>query len=152
MARLATHKMETEDDFDATRFLDRALIRLCQRFAEYRRDDPMSFALSPSLSFYPQFMFNLRRSPFVQVRVRGVRRGGLGRGGEAVCVEGGGVEVLVMRVLGGGRRRRRDRVLRGCTRSNTQSNNAHNQNQPKHLTNNKLTQTTPNQTPQPKTL
>lgn len=31
MARLSTHKMETEEDFDATRFLDRALIRLCQR-------------------------------------------------------------------------------------------------------------------------
>ena len=27
----------------------------------------MSFALHPNLSFYPQFMFNLRRSPFVQV-------------------------------------------------------------------------------------
>jgi protein transport protein SEC23 len=67
MARLATHKMETEDDFDATRFLDRALIRLCQRFADYRKDDPASFALGPTMSFYPQFMFNLRRSPFVQV-------------------------------------------------------------------------------------
>lgn len=31
MARLATYKMETEDDFDPTRFLDRSLIRLCQR-------------------------------------------------------------------------------------------------------------------------
>jgi hypothetical protein len=27
----ATYKMETEEDFDATRFLDRSLIRLCQR-------------------------------------------------------------------------------------------------------------------------
>lgn len=32
MARLATFKMETEDDFDPTRFLDRSLIRLCQRW------------------------------------------------------------------------------------------------------------------------
>jgi protein transport protein SEC23 len=32
MARLATFKMETEEDFDATRFLDRSLIRLCQRW------------------------------------------------------------------------------------------------------------------------
>ena len=38
-----------------------------QSFAEYRKDDPMSFTLHPNLSFYPQFMFNLRRSPFVQV-------------------------------------------------------------------------------------
>jgi protein transport protein SEC23 len=34
MARLATYKMETEDDFDPTRFLDRSLIRLCQRWVQ----------------------------------------------------------------------------------------------------------------------
>ena len=66
-ARLATHKMETEEDFDATRWLDRTLIRLCARFGEYRRDDPASFALAPGLAFFPQFLFNLRRSAFVQV-------------------------------------------------------------------------------------
>lgn len=32
-----------------------------------RKDDPSSFNLRPELSFYPQFMFNLRRSQFVQV-------------------------------------------------------------------------------------
>lgn len=31
MARLLTWKMETEEDFDATRWIDRSLIRLCQR-------------------------------------------------------------------------------------------------------------------------
>ena len=67
VARLATFKMETEEDFDATRWLDRTLIRLCARFGEYRRDDPASFGLQPGLAFFPQFMFNLRRSPFVQV-------------------------------------------------------------------------------------
>lgn len=67
MARLASHKMELEEDFDATRWLDRALIRLSQRFGDYRKDDPTSFNLRPELSFYPQFMFNLRRSQFVQV-------------------------------------------------------------------------------------
>jgi hypothetical protein len=30
MARLASFKMETEEDFDATRWLDRTLIRLAQ--------------------------------------------------------------------------------------------------------------------------
>jgi hypothetical protein len=33
MARYCTWKMETEEDFDATRWIDRALIRLCQRCA-----------------------------------------------------------------------------------------------------------------------
>ncbi|MEW5313173.1 MAG: hypothetical protein WDW38_004762 [Sanguina aurantia] len=62
MARLATHKMENEEDFDATRWLDRVLIRLAQRFGDYRKDDPSSFNLRSEISFYPQFMFNLRRS------------------------------------------------------------------------------------------
>jgi protein transport protein SEC23 len=68
MARLSTYKMESEEDFDATRWLDRALIRLSARFGDYRKDDPSSFTLRSELSFYPQFMFNLRRSQFVQVR------------------------------------------------------------------------------------
>ncbi|CAG9463288.1 unnamed protein product [Pedinophyceae sp. YPF-701] len=67
MARLASWKMENEEDFDATRWLDRSLISLCSRFGDYRRDDPGSFQLAPQLSMYPQFMFYLRRSQFVQV-------------------------------------------------------------------------------------
>ncbi|KVG52555.1 Gelsolin domain-containing protein [Cynara cardunculus var. scolymus] len=67
MARLTSYKMETEETFDATRWLDRNLIRLCSRFGDYRKDDPSSFSLNPSFSLFPQFMFNLRRSSFVQV-------------------------------------------------------------------------------------
>eukprot|EP01025_Chloroclados_australasicus_P047298 TRINITY_DN5277_c0_g1_i4.p1 TRINITY_DN5277_c0_g1~~TRINITY_DN5277_c0_g1_i4.p1 ORF type:complete len:764 (-),score=99.83 TRINITY_DN5277_c0_g1_i4:367-2658(-) len=67
MARIASWKLETEEDFDATRWLDRNLIRLCQRFGDYRKDDPQSFTLDANMSYYPQFMFNLRRSQFVQV-------------------------------------------------------------------------------------
>jgi hypothetical protein len=59
--------MESEDEFDATRWLDRSLIRLASKFGDYRKDDPTSFQLVPQLSYYPQFMFNLRRSQFVQV-------------------------------------------------------------------------------------
>ncbi|KAI3706252.1 hypothetical protein L6452_23866 [Arctium lappa] len=67
MARLTSYKMEMEETFDATRWLDRNLIRLCSKFGDYRKDDPSSFALNPSFSLFPQFMFNLRRSQFVQV-------------------------------------------------------------------------------------
>lgn len=56
-----------QEEFDATRWLDRSLIRLCSRFGKYEKDDPLSFTLSPNLSIFPQFMFNLRRSQFVQV-------------------------------------------------------------------------------------
>ncbi|KAE9603025.1 hypothetical protein Lal_00012797 [Lupinus albus] len=67
MARLTSLKMETEEAFDATRWLDRLLIRLCSKFGDYRKDDPSSFTLNPSFSLFPQFMFNLRRSQFLQV-------------------------------------------------------------------------------------
>ncbi|KAG5058043.1 hypothetical protein JHK86_013039 [Glycine max] len=79
MARLASLKMETEgtfrlihplfdqEAFDATRWLDRLLIHLCSKFGDYRKDDQSSFTLTPSFSLFPQFMFNMGRSQFVQV-------------------------------------------------------------------------------------
>ncbi|KAK1316633.1 hypothetical protein QJS10_CPA05g00812 [Acorus calamus] len=67
MARFVSLKMETEEEFDATRYLDRSLIRICSKFGDYRKDDPASFTLNSSFSIFPQFMFNLRRSQFVQV-------------------------------------------------------------------------------------
>ncbi|WOL04553.1 hypothetical protein Cni_G13274 [Canna indica] len=67
LARYISLKMEMEEEFDATRWLDRSLIRLCSRFGDYRKDDPASFTLHPNFSILPQFIFNLRRSQFVQV-------------------------------------------------------------------------------------
>lgn len=67
MARIAVFKAEIDDGPDVLRWLDRMLIRLCQKFAEYRKEDPTSFQLSPNFSIYPQFMFHLRRSQFLQV-------------------------------------------------------------------------------------
>ncbi|KAG0476309.1 hypothetical protein HPP92_013150 [Vanilla planifolia] len=66
-ARLVSFKMETEADFDPIRWLDRSLIRLCSKFGDYQKDSPSSFSLSPRFSIFPQFMFNLRRSQFVQI-------------------------------------------------------------------------------------
>lgn len=67
MARIAVFKAEIDDSPDVLRWLDRMLIRLCQKFAEYRKDDPGSFRLTTNFSIYPQFMFHLRRSQFLQV-------------------------------------------------------------------------------------
>ncbi|RWW40242.1 hypothetical protein BHE74_00054362 [Ensete ventricosum] len=67
LARYVSLKMEMEKEFDATRWLDRSLIRLCSRFGNYRKEDPASFTLHPNFSILPQFMFNLRRSQFIQV-------------------------------------------------------------------------------------
>ncbi|TXT08792.1 hypothetical protein VHUM_02920 [Vanrija humicola] len=67
MARIAVFKAEIDDSPDVLRWLDRMLIRLCQKFADYRKEDPTSFHLNQNFSIYPQFMFHLRRSQFLQV-------------------------------------------------------------------------------------
>merc|ERR1711985_125757 len=66
VARLAVFKCENEDPVDVLRWVDRTLIRLVAKFADYREDDPASFYLSPELSIFPQFMYHLRRSSFLQ--------------------------------------------------------------------------------------
>jgi len=67
MARIASHKTQTEEAFDILRWIDRMLIRLVAKFADYRKDDAASFRLGTEFSIYPQFMFHLRRSQFLQV-------------------------------------------------------------------------------------
>lgn len=67
MARYSAFKAETQDTRDILRWLDRSLIRLCSRFAEYRKGEAMTFSLNPMFALYPQFMFHLRRSDLLQV-------------------------------------------------------------------------------------
>ena len=50
---------------DVLRWIDRSLIRLCAKFADYRPDDASSFRLSNEFAIFPQFMFHLRRSQFM---------------------------------------------------------------------------------------
>lgn len=66
-ARMAVFQTETDEVGDVLRWVDRSLIRLCAKFAEYEPDNPNSFRLSPELSLYPQYMFHLRRSQFLQL-------------------------------------------------------------------------------------
>ncbi|GJT27869.1 transport protein Sec23-like protein [Tanacetum coccineum] len=47
----------SEEAFDATRWIDRNLIRLCSKFGDYHKDDPSSFSLNPGFSLFPQFSF-----------------------------------------------------------------------------------------------
>ena len=67
ITRLAVNKTITEYTFDILRWVDRTLIRLVSKFASYKKDDPASFRMSAEFSYYPQFMFHLRRSQFLQV-------------------------------------------------------------------------------------
>jgi len=62
ISRWAIYKTFSEDSMDVIRWLDRTLIKLVSRFAEYRKDDVNSFKLSKEFSLFPQFMFYLRRS------------------------------------------------------------------------------------------
>jgi len=67
MARIAVFKAEVDDSPDVLRWLDRMLICLCQKYADYMKEDPVSFRLTDYFSIYPQFMFHLWRSQFLQV-------------------------------------------------------------------------------------
>lgn len=67
MSRMVVYRAETDDGPDVLRWVDRMLIRLCQKFGEYNKDDPNSFRLTENFSLYPQFMYHLRRSQFLQV-------------------------------------------------------------------------------------
>jgi protein transport protein SEC23 len=66
MARYAVIRCQIDEPLDVIRWLDRMLIKLVSKFAEYKRDDPNSFKLSREFSLYPGFMFYLRRSQFLQ--------------------------------------------------------------------------------------
>lgn len=67
MARLAIYKSEREFSEDVVRWLDSTLIRFATKFGDYMQEDPSSFRLSSNFSLYPQFMYYLRRSQFIDV-------------------------------------------------------------------------------------
>lgn len=66
LARFSVNKTENEEPLEVLRWVDRMLIRLIAKFADYRKDDTSSFSLSPQFSIFPQFMYHLRRSNFLQ--------------------------------------------------------------------------------------
>lgn len=67
MARLAIHKTETNFAHVVTKWLDKKLIQFSSKFGDYVQEDPSTFRLSTSFSLYPQFMYYLRRSQFIDV-------------------------------------------------------------------------------------
>ena len=66
MARYCVIKGYVEESIEVLRWLDKSLIRLITKFAEYKKDEPRSFRLSREFTFFPQFIFYLRRSHFLQ--------------------------------------------------------------------------------------
>ena len=51
-------------------WLDKSLVKLASRFGNYSKDQPDSLQLPASFSMLPQWFYNLRRSPFMQVSKR----------------------------------------------------------------------------------
>lgn len=66
VARLGIVKAETEEPIEVLRWLDKMLIRMVAKFASYKRDDLHSFNMPKELALYPQFIYHLRRSNFIQ--------------------------------------------------------------------------------------
>ncbi|KAK9991914.1 hypothetical protein SO802_026899 [Lithocarpus litseifolius] len=67
MARLAIQRAVDCQARDVIRWLDDTLIRFASKFGDYVQEDPSSFRLSSNFSLYPQFMYYLRRSQFIDV-------------------------------------------------------------------------------------
>ncbi|PWA50579.1 sec23/Sec24 protein transport family protein [Artemisia annua] len=67
MARLAVHETQKNFPREVVRWLDKELISFASKFGDYIHEDPSSFRLSSNFSLYPQFMYHLRRSQFIDV-------------------------------------------------------------------------------------
>ncbi|KAL5702081.1 Protein transport protein S23 G [Ranunculus cassubicifolius] len=67
MARMAINRAERSYARDIIRWIDDLLIRFSSKFGDYIQEDPSTFRLSSNFSLYPQFMYYLRRSQFIDV-------------------------------------------------------------------------------------
>ncbi|XP_062014972.1 protein transport protein SEC23 G [Rosa rugosa] len=67
IARLAIHRAENCFARDVIGWLDDTLIHFASKFGDYVEEDPSSFRLASNFSLFPQFMYYLRRSQFIDV-------------------------------------------------------------------------------------
>ncbi|KAG7802347.1 hypothetical protein KL944_002724 [Ogataea haglerorum] len=67
VARQALYKVLKDNSTDAIRWCDKILVDLCSKFGSYKMGDPRSLVLSQNLNLFPQFMYHLRRSNFIQI-------------------------------------------------------------------------------------
>lgn len=69
LARMACYRSDTNEGTgqEILRWIDKSLVRVCQKFGIYSPNSPDSFRLKEPFSMFPQFLFNLRRSQFIQV-------------------------------------------------------------------------------------
>ena len=60
------NNLHGEDSKESIKWIDKTLINLMAKFAKYTSNNPNSFNLSSTFELFPQFMFYLRRSSFIQ--------------------------------------------------------------------------------------
>jgi protein transport protein SEC23 len=65
LARMVSRKTEVEDTLEVKKWVDRLLLKFSVRFAFFNRNDKGSFRLPPALKHFPQFIYHLRRSAFI---------------------------------------------------------------------------------------
>ena len=61
-----------EETSDVAAWLDKSIVKLAARFGQYTQNHPHSLQLPASFAMLPQWFYNLRRSPFMQVRMQTV--------------------------------------------------------------------------------
>lgn len=66
IARMCVLKGYVEEYREILKWVDKSLIRLITKFSTYTKDDVRSFRFSTNFYYFPQFMFYLRRSHFIQ--------------------------------------------------------------------------------------
>lgn len=66
-AHYLTAKKTTYDHSDVVKHLDKTLIDYCARFGQYQKGAVNTFRLANAFAMLPQFMYHLRRSPFIRV-------------------------------------------------------------------------------------
>lgn len=68
LARVAVYKSLHGTHYsELIQWVDNLLIKMCKTYGQYVMNDAKSFRLPSELTYFPQFMYHLRRSPFLQV-------------------------------------------------------------------------------------
>lgn len=65
LAKVAIIKSKSEEYQEVLKWLDKTLIRFLSKVSSFKPNDIQSFRLAAELSLFPQFLFYLRRSPFI---------------------------------------------------------------------------------------
>lgn len=65
LAKLAVEKGYKQEQIETLRWLDKIIIRVVSKFSEYKKDDVNSFKPNSKFNQFPQYMYYLRRSPFI---------------------------------------------------------------------------------------